>query len=88
VIKRIAPQVDFHEIPSVSIFSMNGPHFGDRYGIVSELMGSLVRRQVQLLALSCTIASISGVVPRSQFEFALEAIQEHFEVPSVTRREE
>jgi len=88
VIKRIAPHVDFREIPSVSIFSMNGPHFGDRYGIVSELMGSLERRQVDLLALSCTIASISGVVPRQQFESALEAIQEHFEVPSVIRREE
>jgi aspartokinase len=87
VIKRIAPQIDFREIPSVIIFSMNGPHFGDRYGIVSELMESLGIRRVDLLALSCTIASISGVVPRRQFEPALEAIQERFEVPSVTRRE-
>jgi aspartokinase len=87
VIKRIAPQIDFQEIPSVIIFSMNGPHFGDRYGIVSELIGSLVNRQVDLLALSCTIASITGVVPSHQFGPALEAIQERFEVPSVTRRE-
>lgn len=87
VIKRIAPQIDFREIPSVIIFSMNGPHFGDRYGIVSELMESLGRRRVDLLALSCTIASISGVVPRHQFEPALEAIQERFDVPSVTQRE-
>lgn len=87
VIKRIAPQIDFREIPSVVIFSMNGPHFGDRYGIVSELMGSLSRRQVNLLALSCTIASISGVVPLHQFQSALEAVEERFEVPSVTRRE-
>lgn len=87
VIKKIAPLVDFHETPSVSIFSMNGPHFGDRYGIVSELMESLAHRQVDLLALSCTIASITGVVPRHQYEPALEAIQKSFEVPSVTRRE-
>jgi len=87
VVKRIAPQVDFREIPSVVIFSMNGPHFGDRYGIVSELIHSLGRRRVGLLALSCTIASISGVVPLHQFESALEAIEERFEVPSVTRRE-
>jgi aspartokinase len=88
VIRRIAPQVDFREIPSVIIFSMNGPHFGDRYGIVNELMGSLERRRVDLLALSCSIASISGVVPHSHFEHALEAIQERFVVPSVTKREE
>ena len=38
VIRRIAPEIEFRETPSVIIFSMNGPHFGDRYGIVSELL--------------------------------------------------
>ena len=87
VVKRIAPEIDFQETPSVVIFSMNGPHFGDRYGIVSDLCGSLGSRQVDLLALSCTIASITGVVPRRQCASALEAIQERFEVPSVIKRE-
>jgi aspartokinase len=87
VIRRIAPEIGFEESPSVTIFSMNGPHFGDRYGIVSELCGSLGTRGVDLLALSCTIASVTGVVPRHQFESALEAIQHRFEVPSVTKRE-
>jgi aspartokinase len=87
VIKRIAPEIDFQETPSVVILSMNGPHFGDRYGIVSDLCESLSSRQVDLLALSCTIASITGVVPARQYASALEAIQERFEVPSVTKRE-
>ena len=87
VIKRIAPEIEFRETPWVTIFSMNGPHFGDRYGIVSDLLGSLDSKQVNLLALSCTIASVTGVVPRDQFESALQAIQERFEVPSVTKRE-
>lgn len=87
VVRRIAPEIDFRETPSVVIFSMNGPHFGDRYGIISDLCESLWSRQVDLLALSCTIASITGVVPRLQYEPALEAIQERFEVPSVTKRE-
>jgi aspartokinase len=87
VIKRIAPEIEFHETPLVTIFSMNGPHFGDRYGIVSDLCGSLASRRVDLLALSCTIASITGVVPREQFDSALQAIRERFEIPSVTKRE-
>jgi aspartokinase len=87
VIRRIAPEIEYRETPSVVIFSMNGPHFGDRYGIVSELCGSLGSREVDLLAMSCTIASVTGVVPRHQFEPALEAIQERFDVPSVTKRE-
>jgi aspartokinase len=87
VLKRIAPEIEFRETPSVTIFSMNGPHFGDRYGIVSEVLRSLGSRQVPLLALSCTIASVTGVVRRDRFESALEAIQQGFEVPSVTRRD-
>jgi aspartokinase len=66
---------------------MNGPHFGDRYGIVSEVLTTLHGRQVAPLALSCTIASITGVVRRDQFEAALDALRQGFEVPSVTRRE-
>jgi aspartokinase len=87
VLKRIAPEIEFRETPSVTIFSMNGPHFGDRYGIVSEVLASLRSRQVPPLALSCTIASITGVVRRDQFEPALDALRQGFEVPSVTRRE-
>jgi hypothetical protein len=55
------------------------------YGIISELCGSLATA-MDLLALSCTIASITGSC-RASFEPALEAIQERFEVPSVTKRE-
>ena len=66
---------------------MNGPHFGDRYGIVSELLTSLSDRQVHLLALSCTIASISGVVPTRQFEPALKAIQNCFDVPALVKKD-
>ena len=87
VIRKIAPEVDFQDIPSVILFSMNGPHFGDRYGIISELCASFGSRQVDLLAMSCTVASITGIVARPQYEPALAAIQECFEVPSVTKRE-
>jgi aspartokinase len=87
IVQRIAPEVDIKGASSVTIFSMNGPHFGDRYGIVGELLESLDHHQVRLLALSCTIASISGVVPSQQFESALQAIQDRFEVPSLTRKE-
>lgn len=87
VVQRIAPEVDIQGASSVTVFSMNGPHFGDRYGIVSELLASLDKHRVRLLALSCTIASISGVVPSQHFESALQAIRDHFEVPSLTKKE-
>ncbi len=66
-----------------AVFSMNGPHFGDRYGITSELLSAFDRHGIPLLALNCTVASITGAVPDARLEAALEAIQECFEVPSV-----
>jgi aspartokinase len=87
VVEKLAPEVEIKGASSVTIFSMNGPHFGDRHGIAWELLAALEERRVRHLALSCTIASISGVVPSQQMESTLQAIQERFDVPSMTRRE-
>jgi aspartokinase len=87
VVQQIAPDIDIKGASSVTIFAMNGPHFGDRHGIASELLAALEEHGVRHLALSCTIASISGVVPSQQMKSALQAIQERFEVPSVIRRD-
>ncbi|MGD2126912.1 MAG: hypothetical protein PVG99_12585 [Desulfobacteraceae bacterium] len=87
VIGRIAPQISVSRISPVIIFSMNGPHFGDRYGIASELLTAFEHNKVDLLGLSCTIASITGVVPSHQFETTIQAIQGCFEVPSITKKD-
>ena len=71
----------------VGTFSMNGPHFGDRYGIVRDLLSAFETAGVDLLGLSCTIASITGVVPSSQLSRTIEAIQNCFVVPSVLKIE-
>jgi aspartokinase len=86
-IRRIAPELDIDTLSPVTTFSMNGPHFGDRYGIVSELLAALEQFQIRLLALSCTVASITGVVHQDQSQLALRAIQESFEVPSITKKD-
>lgn len=87
IISKIVPQGDLESRSPVSAFSMNGPHFGDRYGIASELLHALNESGIDLLALGCTIASIIGVVPSHQIEPAIQAIQGCFEVFSVIRKE-
>jgi aspartokinase len=87
MIQTALPDASTIEDPSVASFSMNGPHFGDRYGIISELLISLDKAQVELLGLSCSIHTISGVLPANQIHSAIEAVQECFEVPSVTKKE-
>lgn len=86
IMNGIAPQADTQSLAPVSTFAMNGPHFGDRYGIVSELLMALEKGNVDLLGLSCTIASITGVVPSSHITSAIEAIKGCFDIPSVIER--
>ena len=69
----------------VGTFSMNGPHFGDRYGIVRDLLSAFETTGIDLLGLSCTIASITGVVPSPQISRTIEAIQNCFVVPSILK---
>ena len=71
----------------VGTFSMNGPHFGDRYGIVRDLLDALETAGVDLMGLSCTIASITGVVPSSQLAGTISAIRNCFDVPSIFKTE-
>ena len=86
IMNGMAPQADTQCLAPVATFAMNGPHFGDRYGIVSELLISLEKGSVDLLGLSCTIASITGVVPSSHIKSAIKAIKGCFDIPSVIER--
>lgn len=86
VIKESLPEAIINESAHVAVFSMNGPHFGDRYSIASELLLAFDRANVELLALGCAIASISGVVPAYQIDLATDAIKGCFEVPSVIKK--
>jgi aspartokinase len=86
LIRELLSEAPTDSISPVAVFSMNGPHFGDRYGIASELLTAFDRAHVDLLALSCSIHSITGVVPADQGDSTIQAIQACFEVPSVIRK--
>jgi aspartokinase len=85
--ERWLPDAVTVETPSVALFSMNGPHFGDRYGLVDELLTAFDLAGVDLLAMSCSIASMAGVVPSGQIQRATDAIRNRFEVPSVIHKD-
>ena len=86
-INEIVPSTDIGCISPVAIFSMNGPHFGERYGIASEILTAFEHHKIDLVGLSCTIASVTGVVPDHQLDSTIQAIREYFEVPSITKRD-
>jgi aspartokinase len=86
LVKTSGFEIHFEEVVSAAMFSMTGPHFGDRYGIASELLRTLNRSGIDMLAFSCTIASIRGVIPVHQIEQAIQAIRMSFEVPAVVKK--
>lgn len=68
----------------VAVFVMNGPHFGDRYGIAGALLDSLTDSGIRLLALSCSVASVSGVVKDEDAAAATKALSSVFEIPCIS----
>ncbi|MFC1891930.1 hypothetical protein ACFLZT_06010 [Thermodesulfobacteriota bacterium] len=87
ILKKTVRDTKIDIISPVSIFAMNGPHFGDRYGISSRFLTAFQSSKVDVLGLSCTIASLTIVVNSEQKDLALSTIQKCFKVPSIIKRD-
>lgn len=85
--RELARDIQIASVYSAAMFSMTGPHFGDRYGIASELFNTLNKEGIDLVAMTCTIASVRGVVHTHQIESAIQAIKSCFEVPAVIKKD-
>ncbi len=66
--------------PVAGIF-LHGPHFGDRYGIANALAEALEHANITILALSCTVSSISVIIRQHQLAPAQLVLGETFESP-------
>ncbi|MBN2123087.1 MAG: hypothetical protein JW821_02235 [Deltaproteobacteria bacterium] len=65
----------------VEMIHFQGPHFGDRYGIVDAAFRALIRGNVPVLAVSCSGASVYLILPEKEARTALPLLEEAFEVP-------
>jgi len=83
--RGVGPGIILDRRSSVAVFTMNGPHFGDRYGIAAELMSTLERENIKVLAVACNMASITGIIPNDEVSQATKAITSCFDVPMVTK---
>ena len=66
--------------PVAGIF-LHGPHFGDRYGIAHTLVSALEKAHIKLLALSCTISSISLIIRQHELAAAQVVLGNTFAAP-------
>jgi aspartokinase len=66
----------------VAALFIHGPHFGDRYGIAHALIKALESKGVSLLALGCTVSSLSVIVAEQDLDGAVQALEASFEKSS------
>jgi aspartokinase len=62
----------------VALF-IHGPHFGDRYGIAHTLVRALEGAGVSLLAIGCTVSSISVIVSEKDLAVAIQTLEATFQ---------
>lgn len=65
--------------PRTAVLFIHGPHFGDRYGIADALTTALENAGVTLMAMGCTVSSISVVIGNEDLTKAVEALDATFQ---------
>jgi hypothetical protein len=81
ILKRHLPDILPMRFTPVSGIFLHGPHFGDRYGIAHTLVAALENAHISLLALSCTISSISLIIRQQELAAAQLILSNTFAAP-------
>jgi aspartokinase len=71
---------------SAELVFFQGPHFGDRYGILDVTVRALAYKGITIKATVCSGACIYIVLPEGKSEEAVKALRESFEVPGAPVR--
>jgi aspartate kinase len=66
------------EVGMISIF---GPHFGERPGVAGAMFSALASANINILAISTSISSLSCIIDVHDMDSAIRAIEEAFALP-------
>ena len=83
-LEAIRPDVGAQEItlvPDVAIISIFGPDFREIPGIAGTMFRALAAVDINILAISTSISTVSCVLEADQIEAAVRALNEAFELP-------
>lgn len=81
ILKQHLPELRPMRLTPVAGIFLHGPHFGDRYGIAHTLVAALEQAHISLLALSCTISSISLIIRQHELAAAQVILGKTFAAP-------
>ncbi len=72
---------ELHPPLGVDLLFLQGPHYGDRYGVLDFALQPLVEAEVPLLAVACSVATIYLVTPAGWGARARTLLSGAFEIP-------
>lgn len=84
IVEGIAPALEANRVlaqPEVAIVSIFGPDFRERPGIAGTMFQALADRQINILAISTSISTVSAVIEAGHLEAALTALRTTFDLP-------
>jgi hypothetical protein len=81
ILQSRLPDIRPMRLTAVAGIFLHGPHFGDRYGIAHTLVAALETAHISLLALSCTISSISLIIRQQDLAAAQVILGDTFAAP-------
>ncbi len=84
ILRQLRPKLRAQKIihePDVAIVSIFGPDFRQRPGIAGPMFTALARADINILAISTSISTISCVIEASRLADAIDALSATFELP-------
>jgi len=84
-IENVRPDVNAEKViyqSNVAMVSIFGPHFRDHPGIAVIAFSSLASAEINIIAISTSISTISCVIDDDKVDKAVEALMSAFNVPS------
>jgi len=83
-VNLVAPDVDAGRVvsyPEVAIVSIFGPDFRERPGIAGTMFDALADKDINIMAISTSISTVSCVIDSKSLEIALNALRDTFDLP-------
>jgi aspartokinase len=65
----------------VAMVSVFGPHFGELPGVAGVMFSALAKADINILAISTSISSLSCIIDSDRLDEAIQALQEAFDRP-------
>lgn len=83
-VSLVAPELAAGKVisyPEVAIVSIFGPDFRERPGIAGIMFDALAAKEINIMAISTSISTVSCVIESDELESALNSLRETFDLP-------